>query len=52
MVDKEEGQKRILIKEYDLVCDLTDCEYCEEKDWCSEKDGMTRQDAIEKWRRR
>ena len=48
MSDKEERQKRLLIKEYDLVCDLTDCEYCEEKDWCSEKDGMTRQEAIER----
>ena len=38
MADKEERQKRLLIKEYDLVCDLTDCECCEEKDWCSEKD--------------
>ena len=47
MADKEERQKRLLIKEYDLVCDLTDCEYCEEKDWCSEKDGMTRQEVIE-----
>ena len=48
MEDKEERQKRLLIKEYDLVCDLTDCECCEEKDWCSEKDGMTRQEAIER----
>lgn len=48
MKKKEEGQKRLLIKEYDLVCDLTDCKHCEEKDWCSEKDGMTRQEAIEK----
>ena len=46
MADKEERKKRLLIKEYDLVCDLTDCEYCEEKDWCSEKDGITRQEAI------
>ena len=37
MADKEERQKRPLIKEYDSVCDSTDCEYCEEKDWCSEK---------------
>lgn len=44
----EERQKRLLIKEYDLVCDLTDCKYCEEKDLCSEKDTMTRQDAIER----
>lgn len=43
----EERQKRLLIKEYDLVCDLNDCKYCEEKDWCSEKDGITRQEAIE-----
>lgn len=48
MAEKEERQKRLLIKEYDLVCDLTDCKYCEEKDWCSEKDGMTRQEAIER----
>lgn len=48
MADKEERQKRLLIKEYDLVCDLTDCEYCEEKDWCSEKDGITRQEAIKR----
>lgn len=48
MAEKEERQKRLLIKEYDLVCDLTDCKYCEEKDWCSEKEGMTRQEAIER----
>ena len=44
----EERQKRLLIKEYDLICDLTDCKYCEEKDWCSEKDTLTRQEAIER----
>lgn len=48
MAEKEEKQKRLLIKEYDLVCDLADCKHCEEKDWCSEKDGMTRQEAIKK----
>ena len=48
MAEKEEKQKRLLIKEYDLVCDLNDCKYCEEKDWCSEKDGITRQEAIER----
>ena len=48
MAEKEERQKRLLIKEYDLVCDLTDCKYCEEKDWCSEKDTLTRQEAIER----
>lgn len=47
MAEKEERQKRLLIKEYDLVCDLSDCKCCEDKDWCSEKDGMTRQEAIE-----
>ena len=26
----EEKQKRILIREYDLLCDLSDCDYCEE----------------------
>ena len=44
----EKIQKRILIKEYDLGCDLADCQYCEEQAWCSEKDGMTRQEAIER----
>lgn len=44
----EEKQKRILIREYDLLCDLSDCDYCEEADWCSEKDAMTRAEAIEK----
>ena len=48
MAEKEERQKRLLIKEYDLVCDLTDCKYCEEKDWCSEKNGMTRQETVER----
>ena len=48
MADKEERQKRPLIKEYDSVCDSTDCEYCEEKDWCSEKNNITRQEAIER----
>ena len=48
MAEKEERQKRLLVKEYDLICDLTDCEYCEEKDWCCEKDGMTLQEAIRK----
>ena len=44
----EERQKLLLIKEYDLICDLADCKYCEEKDWCNEKDTLTRQEAIER----
>ena len=44
----EEKQKRLLVKEYDLVCELTDCKYSEEKKWCSENDGITRQEAIKK----
>ena len=44
----EERQKRILIREYDLICDLSDCDYCEEADWCNEKCTMTRQEAIER----